>query len=102
MKNPYLKHLVKSLSIFYETFNSRPIHENVKVPELYYSEKLITKEQLQDYENSCKELKKYFEDIERTKIELKHFFQSGTSTTDARLRNERSEIQGQKPEPPKS
>lgn len=56
------KKMVEALAIFYDTFNRRPINHDQKIPELYYSEKLITKNQLNDYENAIEEIRRNYQD----------------------------------------
>lgn len=48
--DPKKTSLIEKLSIFSNTFNKRPDNS------LYYSEKLITKKQMYDYENAIQEL----------------------------------------------
>lgn len=56
------KQMVEALAVFYDTFNRRPIEHTQKIPELYYSEKLITKTQLNDYEKAIEELRRNYQD----------------------------------------
>lgn len=51
------KKTVEALSIFYDSFNRRPVNHSGKIPELYYSEKLITKSQLNAYEDAIKQIR---------------------------------------------